>query len=90
MQCKRPECVEEWKEYVSDEEENARVYSEGSYTITHCEKDNCHNIYPKGKNGWTCTLCHLEVCENCESDGKWDHEVGEFYCSEECWRESLK
>lgn len=81
MECKRPECITEWQEFVTDEEENAN----GFYTFTHCEMDNCHNLYFKGKNGSTCEWCETEVCESCGDDGTWRHD--DFYCSVECYTE---
>lgn len=86
MQCKRKECIKEWLEFVSDEEENANGYRNGGYTYMHCEMEGCHTLYFKGKNGSTCEWCELEVCESCADDGilsKYD----DFYCSKECYEE---
>lgn len=83
MECKRAECIKEWREYVFDEEENARGYRKGGYTFTHCEMDGCHSIYPKGKNGYTCECCEAEVCEQCGDSGKFVDDA--FFCSEECF-----
>lgn len=84
MECKREECVKEWEEFVSDEEENQRGYKEGSYTFVHCEMKDCHRLYFKGKNGNTCDYCEMEVCECCSDNGIWtDDEC--FYCSQECF-----
>ena len=41
----------------SDEEDNAQGYDRGLYTFMHCQEANCHNLYWKGKNGATCTIC---------------------------------
>lgn len=89
MDCKRPECIKEWEECVSDEEENAEGYCNGSYTFVHCEMDDCHCIYPKGKNGYTCEICETEVCEPCGDDGKWG-KYDEFYCGKDCYQERKK
>lgn len=88
MECKRPECVKEWEEFVSDEEENERGYRNGGYTFMHCQIEGCHHLYFKGKNGATCELCEMEVCESCVDDGKWDDD--DFYCSKECFDEAEK
>ena len=85
MECKREQCLSEWKEYVSDEEKNARGYSEGGYTFVHCEMKDCHTLYPKGKNGSTCEYCEKEVCEGCGDDGVWEDDYEYFYCSRECF-----
>jgi hypothetical protein len=81
MKCQRKECIEQWEEYVSDEEDNARGYSDGSYTCTHCQVSGCHSIYWKGKNGGTCEGCRLEACEGCQDDGTFNDEYGVWYCA---------
>lgn len=86
MDCKRPECLSEWKEFVEDEEENARGYAEGGYTFVHCEIERCHNLYFKGKNGSTCEYCGAEVCESCADRGKFKDD--DFWCTIECYNEA--
>ena len=85
MDCKRPECLNEWREFVEDEAENTRGYKEGGYTFTHCEIANCHNLYFKGKNGNTCQYCDTEVCESCSDHGKFKDD--DFWCNAVCYSE---
>lgn len=87
MDCKRPECLKEWREMVADEQENKQSYANGGYMFVHCEMEGCHTLYWKGKNGSTCEWCETEACESCADAGRWDDDYEEFYCSEECFKE---
>lgn len=83
MDCKLPECVITFREYVpkDKEEENEAAYDEGSYSFVHCDVDGCHELYWKGKNGSVCESCNKNVCENCSFE--WNSEE-ECYCCDEC------
>ena len=71
--CDRKKCIEQWKDIHTGEEDSYREedsYEDGGYDLMHCEQENCHSIYWKGKNGTTCEHCSKELCELCESDEK--------------------
>ena len=82
MQCTRSECLVEWKDMVSDDEENEGAYADGNYQWVHCEHDGCHTQYWKGKNGSTCEKCRRDICEGHACDtGDYDDDDDTFLCS---------
>lgn len=86
MDCTEPACLAEWQRLGAGttDEENAS-YDSGDYGWQHCEVPDCHEIYPKGKNGATCDRCGMEVCEGCSCDESimiLDEEDDIFICVE--------
>lgn len=83
MNCNLPECIKAFREFISEneEEKNLRGYEEGSYTFMHCEEENCHELFWKGKNGTTCNECGKDVCEFCQCQF-YDEDMDEYICHE--------
>ena len=83
--CKLTKCLKKWKKErniqgIEDNEED----SEADYILTHCEIDNCHQIYWRGKNGATCDQCGLDVCEICQCENGEEDEDEDTWLCEYC------
>lgn len=84
--CDLPKCREkfasEWWGYHagSDPKDDAC-----GWNIQHCQEENCHTIYVRGKNGADCDACGLRACEGCQCDASSldDSDVeDDWHCSE--------
>lgn len=86
LDCSDEECIEKWIENKYDEwygEEYQMWHHD--FLPQHCEVDDCHNIYLKGKNGYTCSYCGLEVCDDCNYYRKILKNLGDDYSCSQCY-----
>jgi hypothetical protein len=72
--CNQPECIKDLEEYYDPEAAKGDRF-------VHCEMKGCHSTYWEFKNGGRCGICHIKMCEGCQSErAEFDEDEDEWCC----------
>jgi hypothetical protein len=85
--CKQKKCLLEWERYYIP---NFVSTEEDEYIFTHCEIDDCHELYWKSKNGLTCIYCGLEICEKCIKKSVYGQMLNDEWVCKSCTDDIIK
>lgn len=87
LNCNEETCNTIWKTYKGDKDRELILKGEKpDLILTHCQIKNCHRIYHKGKNGYTCSWCEVEICDHCAEKEIKTSKYEENYCND-CYKD---
>ena len=73
--CQKKECINLFRELVSNESKNTEKYLSGNSAFIHCEL--CCTIFQTSQSEISCASCFREICEKCTV---YNSNNDEFYC----------